>query len=592
MDQLTQNWLFSLCEMIQDVSHAVVFSLAPEKDSYTPTAFWPENLTAYQDCIAPARSALAKNQCILLHSQNIQSRERESYTGEPFDIIACPLLLNGQIYGVIVIQMSSRTAAKQQFVLQQVEQAAVWFDLMYRQRFATEKSQLVTIVELVASCLEHDRCNAAATDVVTDLTSRLSCDRVSIGFLHGHLAKVKAVSHSAGFDPKASVIRDIGEAMQEAMDQNSTIVYPQTTDTVHLTRCHAALVEEHKIGTIITVPFFAGGKIAGAVLAERPSDRPFDPATREHFQHIVSMIGPVLEVRHREEQWLPLRIHNAIKGSLFKVIGPGHTVLKLGLATAIICLLFLSLTSADYRITGDARLEARTQRVMVASQDGYIADANVRPGDIIHSGDILGALDDKDLKLEHRKWSSQLEQLQREVRDALAGHDRSKVSIINAKILQAKAQLNLVDEQLARTRFTAPFDGFIVSGDLSQALGSPVERGQVLFTVAPLAAYRVILQVDERDIGNVKEGLRGNLVLSGMPRKPLPFTVETITPVSTAEEGRNFFQVEAKMKENYDLLRPGMEGVAKINIDRRKLIWIWSHKLVDWWRLALWSIRP
>jgi multidrug resistance efflux pump len=230
--------------------------------------------------------------------------------------------------------------------------------------------------------------------------------------------------------------------------------------------------------------------------------------------------------------------------------------------------------------------------VVVSPQSGFIAEAKVRPGDVIHNGDILGSLDDKDLKLELRKWSSQVEQLHTEYRDGLARHDRSKVSIVSAKLLQAEAQLNLVHEKLSRIQLSAPFDGFIVSGDLTQAMGSPVERGQVLFTVAPLDAYRVILQVDERDIGKVKEGQRGNLVLSGMVDKPLEFTIEQITPVSTAEEGRNFFRVEAKIKENSDLLRPGMEGIGKIAIDRQKLIWIWSHRLLDWLRLTFWSLWP
>jgi hypothetical protein len=62
--------------------------------------------------------------------------------------------------------------------------------------------------------------------------------------------------------------------------------------------------------------------------------------------------------------------------------------------------------------------------------------------------------------------------------------------------------------------------------------------------------------------------------------------------VSIPEEGRNYFQVEAKMEHTSDLLRPGMEGVAKIDIDRRKMIWIWTHKLVDWVRLSLWAYQP
>jgi hypothetical protein len=39
-------------------------------------------------------------------------------------------------------------------------------------------------------------------------------------------------------------------------------------------------------------------------------------------------------------------------------------------------------------------------------------------------------------------------------------------------------------------------------------------------------------------------------------------------------------------------LRPGMEGVGKVAIGERRLIWIWTHKLIDWVRLAFWSWMP
>ena len=145
---------------------------------------------------------------------------------------------------------------------------------------------------------------------------------------------------------------------------------------------------------------------------------------------------------------------------------------------------------------------------------------------------------------------------------------------------------------MLRTQLTAPFDGLVVSGDLTQALGSPVERGQVLFTVAPLDVYRILLQIDERDIGNVAQGQQGSLVLSSMPEKDHAFAVGKITPVSTAEEGRNYFQVEAKITEGSEMLRPGMEGVAKITVDRKPLIWIWTHRLLDWLRLTFWKLLP
>ena len=37
---------------------------------------------------------------------------------------------------------------------------------------------------------------------------------------------------------------------------------------------------------------------------------------------------------------------------------------------------------------------------------------------------------------------------------------------------------------------------------------------------------------------------------------------------------------------------PGMQGVAKIHIDERKLVWIWTRSTTDWLRLWLWSWLP
>jgi multidrug efflux pump subunit AcrA (membrane-fusion protein) len=151
----------------------------------------------------------------------------------------------------------------------------------------------------------------------------------------------------------------------------------------------------------------------------------------------------------------------------------------------------------------------------------------------------------------------------------------------------------LLEEQLSRIAVTAPFDGVVVAGDLSQSLGAPVERGDILFEVAPLDSYRVILEVDERDIGPVSRDQTGTLALTGMPEDKLEIRVDKITPISTAEDGRNYFRVEASLVgETPAILRPGMEGVGKISVGQRKLIWIWTHKIVYWIRMFSWSWWP
>ena len=81
----------------------------------------------------------------------------------------------------------------------------------------------------------------------------------------------------------------------------------------------------------------------------------------------------------------------------------------------------------------------------------------------------------------------------------------------------------------------------------------------------------------------------GELTLSAAAEESFDIVVDRITPVSQAGEGANYFQVEASLVETPAFLRPGMQGVSKISIGERQLLWIWTHKLVDWLRLKLWA---
>ena len=172
---------------------------------------------------------------------------------------------------------------------------------------------------------------------------------------------------------------------------------------------------------------------------------------------------------------------------------------------------------------------------------------------------------------------------------------------LSAQITQAGAEIELLDRQLARTRLLAPFDGIVVSGDLSRSLGKPVERGEVLFEVAPLDSYRVAVEIRDRDIAEIEAGLRGALALAAMPTRRLPLEVVNVTHFSSGEGESEHFRVEARLLESSTTedsgaadqgLRPGMRGVAKLDIDQRSRAWVWSHQLIDWLRLQLWTWLP
>jgi multidrug resistance efflux pump len=266
--------------------------------------------------------------------------------------------------------------------------------------------------------------------------------------------------------------------------------------------------------------------------------------------------------------------------------------LKLAAGAALLVIIFFIFVKGDHRVRAPIVLEGMVQMAISAPFNGYVAEAPARPGDVVRQGVILCRLDDRELKLERLKWATQKEQALRQYSEAMAKHDRAQAMIVEAKADEAEAQVDLLDEQIRRSRLVAPFDGVVTSGDLSQSLGSPVERGQVLFEMAPLHGYRVIVQVDERDIGYVTQGQKGLLELTSVSGEKFHLTVSKVTPVSIAKEGRNFFRVEAKLDRNSQRLRPGMEGVGKIVVDRRRLIWIWTHDVIEWVRLKLWTWWP
>ena len=161
-----------------------------------------------------------------------------------------------------------------------------------------------------------------------------------------------------------------------------------------------------------------------------------------------------------------------------------------------------------------------------------------------------------------------------------------------ARAEQARAQLDLVDADMARVRVAAPFDGVVMKGDLSRSLGAPVERGAEMMMLAPDKSFRTVIEVDERDVERLRVGQHGVLSLSALPWDSSSITITRITPIAHTVEGNNVFDVEADISGGVDRIRPGLAGVAKIVVAHKPLIWIWSHRLIAWLHQVAWSWLP
>jgi multidrug resistance efflux pump len=247
-------------------------------------------------------------------------------------------------------------------------------------------------------------------------------------------------------------------------------------------------------------------------------------------------------------------------------------------------------TPIDYWVGAPARLEGAIQRALVAPTDGFLKSAHVRPGDAVRADQVLAEMVEQDLELEQRKLESEIAQHENALRGALSRGDRTLYATSAAKADSAAAQLALIAEQRLRGRVRAPFDGVVIKGDLTQSLGAPVQRGEVLLTLAPSGEYRLIIEVDERDIAHLQAGQSGVLALSALPGSQSEFKVARVTPLASARDGRNFFEVEGKLDALPAGVRPGLSGVAKIHTGERAFGWVWGHRLVDWISLKLWAL--
>lgn len=340
-------------------------------------------------------------------------------------------------------------------------------------------------------------------------------------------------------------------------------------------------------------PFARGGKAAGAFVFEWPATTPPEPHVLSAAADIAAVLGPVLDDMWREERWLAARAIDVTLAHLGRLIGPGHMGRKIAVLSLAAILAFLMFYKTEFRVTADARLRGAVERVIVAPLDGFVQAAPFRAGDHVRQGDTLVKFDDVEYQLERFLWVARKQQFQAEYAQALAGFDRAGVNILRARLEEAEAQIVLNETRIDLTDVTAPFDGVVVSGDLSQSLGQSMQRGTEVFRITPLDAYIVEVSVPESDVLYVDPDAAGQLVLTSLPTTPVEVSVTSVTPVTRAAEGRNSFLVEMQVTDAADApIAPGMEGIVKIDAGEAAIGWIWTRRVVDWARLKLWKWGP
>ena len=445
-------------------------------------------------------------------------------------------------------------------------------------------------LDLLVAALDHRELRAAATAVVNRMASSVGARRVSLGTWNGSNVELIAVSGSAAFDAATALSIAVRDAMHEAVVQRATLCVPGDPAAAwHEVSAQLVLLRLCGGGAVCTVPFADGATVGGAVTLEWNDAHAASDSVRARCEATLALVGPVLGTIGRANLGLARRARDVVTASLRAALGPRRPVLKLcGLVGAAL-LAASALVTGTHRVSGDAVLRGSVQRVVLAPADGFIATAPMRPGDVVTEGTVLATFDDQALSLEVAIWQAEYDQTLNEYREALAALDSAKVTTLRAALDRALAELELAEDNLARSEVRAPIAGIVVSGDFSQSLGAPLERGATLFELAPLDGYHVSVRVPEEDVGYVAAGQTGRLVLAALPGESVDLVVERVTPVSEVIDGRNVFEVEARLLGAPDALRPGMQGSAKLEVGQAKFLWLFTHHAVEWLRLQLWA---
>ncbi|MFT7371947.1 MAG: multidrug resistance efflux pump [Oleiphilaceae bacterium] len=633
---ILHNWLEQLCLMIPNVQAAILVDSLEVSSTDFALASWPSdtvNCSRFSASLALLKAQLSpvvtfgksSSQDSTTFASTSASKQDSSEKSTTTLMIAYPLDLGADFSGAVVLEIAAKPT-QQAVLLQMLNWGQSWLKLLLDNAQSTESKSAAPIlpteqydsaqhaqtqnghiqnvhipnentkyVHLFKMMFSCHRYQEALMTMVTEIARCWHFDHVSVGTINGDSIDVKAISHCANFDPRSNRVRAIQQVMQEMKEGLAiadTSLFP-SAETLGI---------RDKFGysqnKVLSVPLWDKDQIIAILVCER-KDKITHAETAsqrlETLKTLAEMLGPLMLLHQNSSRTITEHIVQRAQDGLNRV-----TQGRLGKYPIIISFaLMLVLTGFmqnNFRVAAEATLEGRIQRAVVAPFDAYIENAFARAGEHVQKGDVIAQLDDQSLILEKQGWLSQREEYKKQYRNELATMNHAKARIVKAQIAQSEAQIAIAEGRLQKAKLVSPLSGIIIEGDLSRSLGAPVKQGQVLFEVAPLNEYRVLLKIHERDIAYLKKGQQGTLLLTAYPNEVIPLMIENVAVVYEQEGDYTWYRTEASIASEHMsktiLLRPGMEGLGKIAVGQKSYAWIWFHSLTDWLRLWVWSWMP
>jgi HlyD family secretion protein len=145
--------------------------------------------------------------------------------------------------------------------------------------------------------------------------------------------------------------------------------------------------------------------------------------------------------------------------------------------------------------------------------------------------------------------------------------EASRASAV-ARIDQSEANLSAIETDIKKALIRSPINGIVLDRqvDPGQTVAAAFQT-PTLFTLAEdLTRMKLIIDVDEADIGNVRPGQAAHFRVDAYPDRPFESKVKEVRSTPKTSNGVVTYQTVLTVDNAHRLLQPGMTATAEITV--------------------------
>lgn len=219
---------------------------------------------------------------------------------------------------------------------------------------------------------------------------------------------------------------------------------------------------------------------------------------------------------------------------------------------------------------GTATLSATGEAMVTAKTSGVALRVLAEEGDPVKRGQALAKLDSDRAALEVKRSRAMLAKLEAEYARSRELLDRKLIAADTAEkqrydIATQRTALELAQLELSHTTVVAPISGVVAERMLKA--GNLVTNSEPLFRIVDTTKLEAVLNVPEREIGQMKAGLPVTLMADALAGQSFSGVIDRVAPVVDAASGT--FRVTARFDGSDGRLKPGMFGRLLVVHDQR-----------------------